>query len=76
MKWKLISDSFYRMFNSQKRKKNTVLSSLLPILLRKTRQRRSVTYDVMDELRRRSQSKCVSVLFHSINGGTCDKRNY
>ena len=54
----------------------------LPILLRKTRLRREVTYDVIDELRRLSLSKCFPVLchkliyeiaiFHSINGETCD----
>ena len=40
MKWKLISDSFYHMLNPQKREKNGVF---LPILQRKTRQRRDVT---------------------------------
>ena len=50
----ILEPLFYQLFNSQKRKKNTVL---LPILLRKTRQRRSITYDVLDELRRRSLSK-------------------
>ena len=59
---------------------------LLPILLRKTRQRRGVTYDVIDELRRLSLSKCFPVLchkliyeiaiFHSINRETCDKTLY
>ena len=29
MKWKFISDSFYHMLKSQKRKKNTVLSSFI-----------------------------------------------
>ena len=29
MEWKFISDSFYHMFNSQKRTKNTVLSSFI-----------------------------------------------
>ena len=29
MKWKFISDSFYHMLNSQKRKKNAVLSSFI-----------------------------------------------
>ena len=29
MKWKFISDSFYHMFNSQKRKKNTILSHFI-----------------------------------------------
>ena len=29
MKWKFISDSFYHMLNSQKRKKNTILSSFI-----------------------------------------------
>ena len=63
MKWKLISDSFYHMLNSQKRKKNTVL---LLILLRKTRQRRGVTYDVIDELRRLSLSNCFPPLCHKL----------
>ena len=56
---------------------------LLPISLRKTRQRRGVAYDVIDELRRLSLSKCFLALchkliyeiaiFHSINRKTCDK---
>ena len=29
MKWKFISDSFYHMLISQKRKKNTILSSFI-----------------------------------------------
>ena len=29
MKWKFISDSFYHMLNSQKCKKNTILSSFI-----------------------------------------------
>ena len=29
MKWKFISDTFYHMLNSQKRKKNTFLSSFI-----------------------------------------------
>ena len=80
MEWKLISDSFYHMLNSQKHEKNQVF---LPILLRKTRQRRDVTYDVIDKLRRLGLSKCFPALchkliyeiaiFHSINGETCDK---
>ena len=59
---------------------------LLPILLRKTHQRRGITYDVIDELRHLSLSKCFPVLchkliyeiviFHSINRETCDKYNY
>ena len=85
MKWKFISYSFYHMLNSQKRKENTVLSSLCLILLRKTCQRRGVTYDVIDELRRLSLSNCFPVLchkliyefqiaiFHSINRETCDR---
>ena len=58
-----------------------LLSFLLPILLRKTRQRRGVSYDVMDELRRLSLSICFPALchkliyeiqiFHSINQETC-----
>ena len=39
---------------------------LLPILLRKTRQRRGVTYDVIDELRRLSLSKCFPPLCHKL----------
>ena len=55
---------------------------LLPNLLWKTRQHRSVTYDVIDKLRRLSLSKCFPALchkliyeiaiFHSINRETCD----
>ena len=55
----------------------------LPILLRKRRQRRGVTCDVIDELARLSLSKICPALchkliyeiaiFHSINGETCDK---
>ena len=55
----------------------------LPISLRKTRQRRGVTYDVIDKLRRLSLSKSCPALchkliyeiaiFHSINRETCDK---
>ena len=71
------------MLISQKRKKNTVLSSFITVLLWKTRHRRSVTYDVKDELRRLSLSKCFLALchkliyeiaiFHSINEEICDK---
>ena len=56
---------------------------LLPISLRKTRQRRGAAYDVIGELRRLSLSKCFPALchkliyeiaiFHSINRETCDK---
>ena len=69
------------MLNSQKREKYQVF--FLPILLRKTRQSRDVTYDVIDKLRRLGLSKCFLALchkliyeiaiFHSINGETCDK---
>ena len=38
----------------------------LPILLRKTRQRRDVSYDVIDELRRFSLSKCFPALCHKL----------
>ena len=58
----------------------------LSILLRKTRQRRCVTYDVIDELRRLSLSKSCQALchkliyeiaiFHSINRETCDNSKY
>ena len=68
-------------------KKGENSSFFLPILLRKTRQRRDVTYDVIDELRCLGLSKCFLVLchkliyeiaiLHSINGETCDKaRNH
>ena len=40
--------------------------TVLPILLRKTRQRRGVTYDVIDELRRLSLSKCFPPLCHKL----------
>ena len=83
MKWKFISDSFYHMLNSQKRAKIRVFC---PNLLRKTRQRRDVTYDVIDKLRRLGLSKCFPALchkliyeiaiFHSINGEICDKKGY
>ena len=66
-----------------KRAKNLVFC---PILLKKRRQRRDVTYDVIDKLRRLGLSKCFPVLchkliydiaiFHSINGETCDKFIY
>ena len=52
----------------------------------KTRQRRGITYEVIDELRRLSQSKCFRVLchkliyeiaiFHSMNRETCDKKMF
>ena len=52
-------------------------------LLRKTRQRQDVSYDVIGKLRRLGLSKCFPALchkliyeiaiFHSINGETCDK---
>ena len=57
--------------------------ALLPILLRKTHQRWGIIYDIIDELRRLSPSKCFPALchkliyeiaiFHSINQETCDK---
>ena len=86
LKLKSISDSFYHMLNSQKRKKTQFYRVLLSIFLRKTRQRRDVTYDVIDKLRRLSLSKCFPALchkliyeiaiFHSINRETCDKFIY
>ena len=59
------------MLNSQKRKKPQFYLVLLPILLRKTHQRRGVTYDVIDELRRLSLSKyfpplCHKLIYHTI----------
>ena len=50
---------------------------LLPTLLRKTHQRRNVTYDVIDKMRRLSLSKCHQfiyerAIFHSINRETCN----
>ena len=78
-----MSDSFYHMLNSQNTRKTQFYRVLLPILLRKTRQRRGVTHDVIDELRRLRLSKCFPPLchkliyeiaiFHSINRETCDK---
>ena len=84
-KYKFISDSYYHMFNSQKRKKIRFYRVFLPILLPKTRQGRSVTYDVIDKLPCLGLSKYVLALchkliyeiaiFHSINRETCDKCN-
>ena len=83
MKWKFISDSFYHMLKSQKRKKNTVLSIFIADFTAENAPTSGVTYDVIDELRRLSLSKCVPALchkliyeiaiFHSINQETCDK---
>ena len=74
------------MLNSQKHKKKQFYRVLLLILLRKTRQRRGVTYDVIDELQRLSLSKCFPALchkliyeiaiFHSIKRETCDNSLY
>ena len=74
---------FFHMLNSQKRMKNTVLSSFLTPLLRKMRESWSVTYDVIGEMRRLSLSKFFPALchkliyklavFHSINRETCEK---
>ena len=74
------------MLNSLKRKTNTVLYSFITDLLRKTRQRLSITYDVIDELRRFSLSKYALALyhkliyeiaiFHYINEETCDNIIY
>ena len=81
-----ISDSFYQMLISQNARKMQSYEVLLPILLRKTRQHRAVTYDVIEEPRRLSLSKCFPALchkliyaiaiFHSINWETCDKLIY
>ena len=59
---------------------------LLPILLRKTRQRRGVAYDVIEELLRLILSKyfpalCHKLIYeiailHSINRERCDKKYY
>ena len=62
-----MSDSCNHMLNSQKRKKkHSFIGVLLPILLRKTHQLRGVTYDVIDELRRLSLSKCFPTLCHKL----------
>ena len=71
---------------AKKARKTQFYRVLLPISLRKTRQRRGVAYDVIDELRRLSLSKCFPALchkliyeiaiFHSINRETCDKTYY
>ena len=82
--------SFQSLFITRKTRKNVrklqIYRVLLPILLRKTRQRRGVTYNVRDELQRLGLSKSLPMLshiliyviaiFHSINGETCDKFNY
>ena len=62
------------------------MSSFLTDFNAKTRQRRSVTYDIIDELRRLSLSKsCLALcnklineiaIFYSINGEICDKNIY
>ena len=65
MKWNFITDSFYHMFNPRKREKNR--GFFLPILLRKTRQCRDVTYDVIDELRRFSLSSLNASRRYVIN---------
>ena len=55
------------MLNSQKRKKNTVLLSFITnFTARKRRQRRGVTYDVIDELQRLSLSICFPPLCHKL----------
>ena len=76
------------MLNSQTSKKNTDLLHFITVFLLKTRQHRDVRYDVIDELRRLSLSKCFPVLCHkskyevyvaifpSINRETCDKYIY
>ena len=75
-----IPDSFYNMLNSQKRKKNTVLSSFIADFTAENAPT-SGRY-----LSRHSLSKYFSVLchkliyeiaiFHSINQETCDKLYY
>ena len=70
------------MLNSQKRKKNTVLSKFITDFTAKNAPTSGVTYDVIDELRRLSLSKCFPALchklineiaiFHSINREICD----
>ena len=79
-------NSFQILFITCLTRKKHNYRVFLPILLRKTRQRRCVTYDVIDELRRISLSKSYSALchkliyeiaiFHSINGETCDNILY
>ena len=74
------------MLNSQNARKTQFYRVLIPILLRKTRQGRGVTYDVIDELRRLGLSKSFPALchkliyeiaiFHPINRETCDKLIY
>ena len=87
MKWKLVSDSFFHMWNLQKKhKKKTVLSIFIVNSMRKTRQRRGFTHDVIDELWRLRLSKWFHVLchrliyelaiFHSTNRDTYDKVKY
>ena len=74
------------MFNWQKRKKYTVLSSFITDFTAEKAPTSGVTYDVIDELRRLSLSKCFPALchkliyeiaiFHSINRETCAKTGY
>ena len=80
-------NSFQILFITCQTRKNArkiqFYQALLPILLRKTRQRTGVTYDVIDQQRRLNQSKYFPALchkliyeitiFHSINRETCDK---
>ena len=64
LKRKFISDSFNHMLNSKNVRKIQIFRVFLPILLRKTRQCRCVTYDITDELRRLSLSKICPALCH------------
>ena len=85
MKGTFISDSCITCWTRKALRKIHVYRVFLSILQWKTRQRRSFTYDVIDELRRLSLSRsCLALchkfiydiaIFHSINGKhvTCDK---
>ena len=54
------------MLNSQKRKKNTVLSSFITNFTAENAPTSGFTYDVIDELRRLSLSKCFPPLCHKL----------
>ena len=58
--------AFYDTLSRKHVRKIEMYLVFLPILLWKTRQRRCVTYDVIDELRRLSLSKSCPVLCHKL----------
>ena len=62
--------SFVLLRLTRKNVRKVLFGVLLTILLRKTRQRRDVTYDVIDELRRFSLSNCYPALCHNYNSNS------